>query len=57
MGKPIFATELLALHIYNTAFVGNHLAMGQARAVIFFAVLVVISTIQVNANKKRELEA
>jgi maltose transport system permease protein len=57
MGRPIYATELLALHIYDTAFVGNHLAMGQARAVLFFVVLVIFSTIQVNANKKRELEA
>ena len=57
MGKPIFGTELLALNIYNTAFVGNNLAMGQARAVIFFIVLVIVSVIQVNANKKREIEA
>ncbi len=57
MGRPIYATELLALHIYNTAFVSNHLAMGQARAVIFFIVLVVISTIQVRANKRAEIEA
>lgn len=57
MGRPIYATELLALHIYNTAFSANHLAMGQARAVVFFIVLIVISTIQVNANKRREIEA
>jgi raffinose/stachyose/melibiose transport system permease protein len=57
MGKPIFATELLALHIYNTAFASNHLAMGQARAVVFFVVLVVFSIIQVNASKRREIEA
>ena len=57
MGKPIFATQLLALHIYDTAFASNHLAMAQARAVIFFLVLIVISTLQVRANKRRELEA
>ncbi|HUX51460.1 MAG TPA: sugar ABC transporter permease [Spirochaetia bacterium] len=57
MGKPIFATQLLALHIYDTAFAANHLAMAQARAVIFFLVLVIISTLQVRANKKREIEA
>ena len=57
MGKPIYATELLALHIYNTAFAANHLAMGQARAVVFFLVLVIISIIQVNASKRREIEA
>jgi raffinose/stachyose/melibiose transport system permease protein len=56
MGKPIFATELLALNIYNTAFIGNKIAMGQARAVIFFLVLVIIALIQVYINKKREVE-
>lgn len=56
MGKPIYGTQLLALNIYNTAFVGNKLAMGQARAVIFFLVLVVISLIQVSINKKKEIE-
>jgi raffinose/stachyose/melibiose transport system permease protein len=56
MGKPIFGTQLLALNIYRTAFVGNDMAAGQARAVLFFIVLVVISTLQVNANKKKEVE-
>jgi raffinose/stachyose/melibiose transport system permease protein len=56
MGKPLYGTELLALNIYNTAFIGNKLAMGQARAVIFFLVLVIISLIQVHINKKKEIE-
>ena len=56
MGKPIYGTELLAMNIYNTAFISNDLAGGQARAVVFFLVLAVISLIQVSANKKREIE-
>lgn len=56
MDKPIFGTELLAMNIYNTAFIGNNLAMGQARAVIFFWVLVIVSLVQVYINKKREVE-
>jgi raffinose/stachyose/melibiose transport system permease protein len=56
MGKPIFGTELLALNIYNTAFQANKLAEGQARAFVFFVVLVVISIIQVRTSKKREIE-
>jgi raffinose/stachyose/melibiose transport system permease protein len=56
MGKPIFGTELLALDIYRTAFVANNLAQGQARAFIFFIVLVVISILQVRTSKKREIE-
>lgn len=56
MGESIFGTELLAMNIYNTAFVGNDLAAGQARAMIFFVVLVVFSLVQVTINKRRELE-
>jgi raffinose/stachyose/melibiose transport system permease protein len=56
MDKSIFGTELLAMNIYNTAFIGNNLAAGQARAVIFFVVIVIFSLIQVNYNKRRELE-
>jgi len=56
MSKPILGTELLALNIYNTAFVSNNLAMGQARAVVFFLVLAIIALIQVYVNKKKELE-
>jgi raffinose/stachyose/melibiose transport system permease protein len=56
LGKPILGTELLALNIYDTAFVSNNLAMGQARAVVFFFVLAIISLVQVSVNKKKEIE-
>jgi len=56
MNKPLFGTELLALNIYNTAFVKLKMAMAQAQAVIFFLVLIVISLIQVSINKKKEVE-
>ncbi|KGE71889.1 carbohydrate ABC transporter permease [Spirochaeta lutea] len=56
MEKSILGTELLAMNIYNTAFKANQLAQSQARAVIFFLVLAVISTFQVRANKKQEIE-
>ncbi len=55
-GTPIFGTELLSLNIYNTAFIKNNLAQGQARAVIFFVVLVIVSIFQVRISKKREVE-
>jgi len=56
LGKPLFGTELLALNIYNTAFVKLKMAMAQAQAVIFFLVLIVISLIQVTLNKRKEVE-
>lgn len=55
-GKSVFSTELLAMNIYNTAFAFNNMAQGQAKAVIFFVVLVVLSLIQVYLNKRREVE-
>jgi raffinose/stachyose/melibiose transport system permease protein len=56
MGKALMTNEFLALNIYNTAFSYNQLAQGQAKAIIFFIVIAVISMIQVRANKKREIE-
>jgi raffinose/stachyose/melibiose transport system permease protein len=56
MGKFMRGTELLALDIYNTAFTSNSLAQSQARSVLFFVVLVVISLIQVRQNKRKEIE-
>jgi raffinose/stachyose/melibiose transport system permease protein len=56
MGKALMTNEFLALNIYNTAFAYNQLAQGQAKAIIFFIVIAVISMLQVRANKKREIE-
>ena len=56
MGKPVQASELLALNIYNTAFKYSKQAEGQAKAVIFFIVLVVVSLVQVSINKRKEVE-
>jgi raffinose/stachyose/melibiose transport system permease protein len=55
-GKPIYGTQLLAMNIYNQGFKSNDMAGGQARAVVFFLVLVIVSIIQVTVNKKREIE-
>ena len=57
MSKPVQASELLALNIYNTAFKYNNMAMGQAKAVLFFIVLTIFSVIQVSWNKSKEVEA
>ncbi|MCK5673074.1 MAG: sugar ABC transporter permease, partial [Spirochaetales bacterium] len=56
MGKFMRGTELLALDIYNTAFTSNSLAQSQARSVLFFIVLIVISLIQVRQSKRKEIE-
>jgi raffinose/stachyose/melibiose transport system permease protein len=55
-GEVVNATELLAVHIYDVAFKYNNMAEGQARAVIFFLILSVVSIAQVYYNKKKEVE-
>lgn len=50
------SSELLAVHIYNVAFKYNNMAEGQARAIIFFLILSIVSMAQVYFNKKREVE-
>ena len=56
MMKAVKTSELLALNIYNTAITKNLWGDGQARAVIFFIVLVCISLVQVAINKRKEVE-
>ena len=55
-GQSVFGTELVAMNIYNTAFAMNQMAQGQAKAVVFFVVLAIISLVQVYLNKRREVE-
>lgn len=55
-GEIVNSTELLAVNIYNVAFKYNNMAEGQARAIVFFAVLSVVSVAQVYYNKKKEVE-
>lgn len=55
-GEIVNSTELLAVHIYNVAFKYNNMAEGQARAIIFFLILSIVSIAQVYYNKKKEVE-
>ena len=57
MGKAVRASQLLAMDIYRTANQFNLMAPAQAKAVVFFVVLVVFSLVQVYLNKRREVEA
>ncbi len=49
-------TQMLALNIYNTAIAKNSYALGQAKAVLFFIILAVVSLIQVRLSNKKEVE-
>ncbi len=57
MGKAIRSSQLLAMDIYSTANGSNLMGEAQAKAVVFFIVLVVFSLAQVYINKRREVEA
>ena len=55
LDTPIKASQLLAMNIFDTA-TANRMAEAQAKAVVLFAVLAVISAIQVSINKRKEVE-
>lgn len=55
-GGPAKATEMLAMNIYNTAYQFNLLGAAQAKAVIFFIVVGLVSLTQVYFSKKGEVE-
>jgi len=55
-GEIVNSTEFLAVYIYNVAFKYNRMAEGQARAVVFFLILLVVSIVQVYYNQKKEVE-
>lgn len=49
-------TQMLALNIYNTAISKNSYALGQAKAVLFFIILAIVSLIQVRMSNRKEVE-
>ena len=50
------STNLVAINIYQTAFSNYQLGVGQAKAIVFFLILVIVSLLQVSHNKKKEIE-
>ncbi|HZG56709.1 sugar ABC transporter permease, partial [Paenibacillus sp.] len=56
-GGPFGSTESVALNIYQEAFRNNRYGIGTAKALIFFVVVAIITTLQVYFTKKREVEA
>jgi len=55
-GGPFNSTQMLALNIYETAFVFNQFGRAQAKAVIFLVVIAAITLTQIYFSKKREVE-
>ncbi len=55
-GAPYNSTQMVAMNIYNTAFLENKMAYAQSKAIVFFIIIAIISLTQVYYNKKREVE-
>ena len=57
-GAPSRQTAMLALDIYKTFYgtIGSQ-GIGQAKAVIFFLLLALVSLVQLKITRKREVEA
>lgn len=56
-GGPFQSTELVAMRVYNKAFQAEQYGVGQTEALILFAIVALISVIQVTITKKKEVEA
>jgi raffinose/stachyose/melibiose transport system permease protein len=58
-GQPAHASEMLALNIYNTFYARSGpqwKGIGQAKAVVFFVLVVAIALIQLRATRSREVQ-
>lgn len=55
-GGPYKSTELISLHIYNTAFLSQQYGIGQAEAFFLFFVVAAVTLLQVYFSKKLEVE-
>ncbi len=56
-GGPYNSTQSVALNIYIEAFQNNRLGLGTAKAIVFFIVVALITTMQVWLTKRQEVEA
>ena len=54
-GGPSNATEMFAMNIYNEIFSINNYGYGQAKAIVFFIVVALITLVQVSITKSKEV--
>jgi len=52
---PNYQSEMFSLNIYNEIFKQSNFGYGQAKAIIFFLIIAIITMIQVSITKKREV--
>ena len=56
-GGPAMATEMISMNIYNEIFVKSSFGFGQAKAIIFFLIVAVITFLQVKLTSSKEVES
>ena len=56
-GGPYGTTQMAAMTIFNKAFVSHQYGLGQAQAIVFFIIMLIVAVIQVLAGKSKEVEA
>lgn len=56
-GGPYNSTKLAAMHVYQKTFVSKEYGVGQAKALILFAVVAIITVTQVWLGKRKEVDA
>lgn len=55
-GGPMHSTELFAMNIFNEIFGYGHYGLGQAKAIIFFLIVAIITITQVVITKRKEVQ-
>lgn len=56
-GGPFKSTEMVAMNIVNTAFSQKQMGLAQAKGIVFFVLLTIISVLQVYLSSRKEVEA
>jgi raffinose/stachyose/melibiose transport system permease protein len=56
-GGPFNSTMMVSMHVVQKAFMETNYGVGQAEAIILFAVVTVVTGLQVYFSKKKEVEA
>ncbi|MCQ2508999.1 MAG: sugar ABC transporter permease [Lachnospiraceae bacterium] len=56
-GGPFASTKLVAMQVYERAFTSQKFGVGQAEALILFAIVAVITLVQVGISKSKEVDA
>jgi raffinose/stachyose/melibiose transport system permease protein len=55
-GGPVNKTEMFAMNIFNEIFGYGHYGLGQAKAIVFFLIVALITLTQVILTKRREVQ-